>query len=63
MVQKVFDGSQNAAVLFVQTNCEGLRINARCVIVLSALMVDEKHVQTLVRKLMVNYLCRLIVRV
>ena len=37
-------------------------INVRCVIVLSALTVDEKHVQTLVIKLIVNYSCRIIVR-
>jgi len=38
-------------------------INARCVLVLSALVIDEKYVQTLVIKLIVNYSCRLIVRV
>jgi len=38
-------------------------INVRCVIVLSALMIDEKHVQTLVTKLILNYSCRIIVRV
>jgi len=38
-------------------------INARCIIVLSALMVEEKHVQTLVIKLIVNYSCGIIVRV
>jgi len=38
-------------------------INVRCVIVLCALMTDEKHVQTLVIKLFVNYSCRIIVRV
>jgi len=37
-------------------------INARCVIVLRALMVDEIHVQTLVIKLIVNYSCRINVR-
>jgi len=30
---------------------------------LSALMTDEKHVQTLMLKLIVNYSCRIIVRV
>jgi len=46
----------------VQINCKGLMINARCVIVLRALMVDEIHVQTLVIKLIVNYSCRINVR-
>jgi len=47
----------------VQNKCKALTINDRCVIVLSALTVDEKHVQTLVIKLIVNYSCRIIVRV
>jgi len=47
----------------VQNNCEGRIINGRCVIVLRALMVDEKHVQTLLIKLIVDYSCRIIVRV
>jgi len=37
-------------------------INVRCVIVLGALMVEQKHVQTLVIKLIFNYSCRIIVR-
>ena len=31
-------------------------MNGRCVIVLRALIVNEKHMLTLVRKLMVKYL-------
>ena len=46
----------------MQDNCEGLIIDAKCVIVLTALMVDEKHVLTLVIKVIVNYLWRIIVR-
>ena len=38
-------------------------INVGCVKVLSALMVEQKHVQTLMIMFIVNYVFRLIVRV
>jgi len=47
----------------MQNNCKGLMINVGCVKVLSALMVEQKHVQTLMIMFIVNYVFRLIVRV